>query len=53
MSLATGHGFFLHDIAATVDMQFDASGRLYILTISLAAMAITAVAGHYPSFCVV
>lgn len=34
MSLATGHGFFLNDIAATVDMLFDASGRLYILTIS-------------------
>ena len=34
MSLVTGHGFFLNDIAATVDMQFDASGRLYILAIN-------------------
>lgn len=34
MSLATGYGFFLNDIAATVDMQFDATGRLYILTIN-------------------
>jgi hypothetical protein len=34
LSLATGHGFFLNDIAAIVDMQFDASGRLYILTIN-------------------
>jgi hypothetical protein len=34
MSLATGHSFFLNDIAVTVDMQFDATGRLYILTIN-------------------
>ena len=34
MSLATGHGFFLDDISTTVDMQFDVTGRLYMLTIN-------------------
>jgi hypothetical protein len=34
MSRATGHGFFLDDISTTVDMQFDATGRLYILTMN-------------------
>ncbi|MDH3603599.1 MAG: hypothetical protein OEU26_28640, partial [Candidatus Tectomicrobia bacterium] len=33
-SLATGHGFFLDKIVTTVDMQFDATGRLYILTMN-------------------
>jgi glucose/arabinose dehydrogenase len=34
MSRATGYGFFLDDISTTVDMQFDATGRLYILTMN-------------------